>query len=149
MRETFEKYIETVRDLEDEKGARTKDIARKLGVREASVTEMLQKLKKEGLVKYEPYYGATLAPKGRCLARELTIKHGTLAEFLKMIGVDERTAEEDACRIEHIVTQKTVERLRKFLRFVEEAPEEPTWLEHYKHFIKTGKHPECERRRGG
>jgi DtxR family Mn-dependent transcriptional regulator len=145
--ETLERYVEAVRDLQGwRRRARTKDIARKLKVKEASVTEMLRRLKKRGLVEYEPYRGAALTRKGNRLAGELTRKHNTLAEFLKVLGVNEKTAEADACRIEHIVDQKTMEKLRKFLRFIEEAPEKPQWLDHYRYFVKTGKHPECERR---
>jgi DtxR family Mn-dependent transcriptional regulator len=145
--ETLERYVEAVRDLQGwRRRARTKDIARKLKVKEASVTEMLRRLKKRGLVEYEPYRGAALTRKGNRLADELTRKHNTLAEFLKVLGVNEKTAEADACRIEHIVDQKTMEKLRKFLRFIEEAPEKPQWLDHYRYFVKTGKHPECERR---
>lgn len=145
MSETFERYVEAVRDLEEEeKRARTKDIAEMLKVREASVTEMLRKLKDEGLVEYEPYRGAKLTGEGRHLAEELTNKHSTLADFLRLIGVDGKTAEADACKIEHIVNSKTMEKLRKFLDFGKEAPEKPKWLEHYKQFVKTGKHPECE-----
>jgi len=146
--ETLERYVEAVRDLQERgRRARTKGIARKLKVKEASVTEMLRRLKKRGLVEYEPYRGAALTRRGRQLADELTKKHNTLAEFLKVLGVNEKTAEADACKIEHIVDPKTMEKLKKFLRFVEEAPEKPQWLEHYKYFVKTGKHPKCERRK--
>lgn len=147
MSETLERYIETIHELE-EKGrkVRTKDIARDLKVKEPSVTEMLRKLKEKDLVEYEPYQGASLTQKGKDLAKKLMKKHATFAEFLKMIGVDGEIAEEDACRIEHVVNPETVGKLRKFLKFVEKAPEEPIWLEHYRDFIKTGKHPECDRK---
>lgn len=147
MSETLERYIETIHELEEKrKKVRTKDIAGELNVKEPSVTEMLRKLRERDLVEYEPYYGASLTRKGKNLARKLMKKHATFAEFLKMIGVDEETAEEDACKIEHVVNRETVGRLRKFLNFLEEAPEESSWLEHYRHFIETGKHPESDRR---
>lgn len=147
MSETLERYIEAIYGLEGgERKVRTKDIAKELNVREPSVTEMLNKLKGEGLVEYEPYHGTSLTQKGRDLAQKLMKKHSTFAEFLKMIGVDGEIAEEDACRIEHVVNHETVNRLRKFLNFVEKGPEELTWLERYKDFIKTGKHPECDRK---
>jgi len=148
-RETFERYIETVHKLEEEGGrARTKDIAEVLEVKEASVTEMLWKLKRKGLVEYEPYRGAFLTDKGRTIAKRLMRRHRTLAEFLKLIGVDEKTADEDACKIEHVVDSKTVKKLRKFVEFAKGGPGKPKWLEHYRHFLKTGKHPRCERREG-
>lgn len=131
---------------ENGKKVRTKDIARELGVKDPSVTEMMQKLKEKDLVEYEPYKGVSLTGKGKKLAEELARKESTLAEFLKTLGIEEKTAEADACKIEHVIDSKTIEKLDKFLKFVEEAPEEPTWLKHYRHFIRTGKHPECERR---
>ena len=145
--ETLERYVEIIRDLGGrERRARTKDIAERLRVKNASVTEMMQKLREENLVEYEPYRGATLTSRGKRLAEELTRKHSTLADFLKVIGVDEKTAEADACEIEHVVNPRTMEKLRKFVRFVEGAPEKPTWLKHYRHFVKTGKRLECKRR---
>ncbi|NIQ04798.1 MAG: metal-dependent transcriptional regulator [Candidatus Korarchaeota archaeon] len=71
--EALEMYIKTVYDLEKNgERARTKEIARKLGVKEPSVTEMLQKLKRKSFVKYKRYHGATLTSKGRRLAKDLT-----------------------------------------------------------------------------
>lgn len=144
--ESLEMYIKAVYELDQQDGrARTKAIARRLGVKEPSVTEMLQRLKKKGFVEYEPYYGATLTSKGKRLAEDLIKKHSTLAKFLKVIGADEETAEEAACKIEHVVTSKTMEKVRKFLKFLNESPKNPPiWIEHYHHFLKTGKHPECE-----
>ncbi|MBS3815846.1 MAG: metal-dependent transcriptional regulator [Hadesarchaea archaeon] len=146
-RETFERYIETIDSLqEDEDRVRTKEIAKELKVKEPSVTEMLRKLKKKNLVKYEPYKGTILTEKGQRLAKDLTKKHSTLSDFLKILGVNEENAEEDACKVEHVVSTETMNKLGEFLRFIQESPEEPTWLEHYNHFIKTGEHPECDKR---
>ncbi len=147
-RETSERYIETIRGLGGmEKRARTKDIAEELGVKEASVTEMLRKLKVKKLVEYEPYRGVILTARGRRLAEILTRKHNTLAEFLKVIGVRESIADADACKIEHIAHPRTIEKLQKFVEFVEGSPEKPTWLEHYRYFVKTGKRLKCKRRK--
>lgn len=123
--QTVEKYVETIYELEEHTGkARTKDIAVMLDVKEPSVTEMLQKLKKKGYLRYRRYYGANLTKKGKKLAELLNQRHNTLAKFLKMIGVDPKTAEDDACKIEHVVTTKTMEKLTTFLKYLEERTEE-------------------------
>lgn len=129
--ETLETYIETIYELEKrKKRARTKDIAEELNVKQPSVTEMFKKLEKKGFVEYQPYQGAALTRKGRNLAGELMEKHATLAQFLKTIGVEENIAEKDACRIEHIASQETIERLRSFIRSVEEQSGNPPFEEY-------------------
>lgn len=142
----LEMYIKAVYELEQQGGrARTKAIARKVGVKEPSVTEMLQRLKDKGFVDYEPYYGATLTSKGKRIAEDLMAKHTLLANFLKIIGAEEEAAEEEACKIEHVVTSETMKKIRQFLKFLEGSPKKPPkWIEHYHHFLKTGEHPECE-----
>ncbi|NIQ05646.1 MAG: metal-dependent transcriptional regulator [Candidatus Korarchaeota archaeon] len=123
--QTVERYVETIYELEEQTGkARTKEIAVMLDVKEPSVTEMLKKLKKKGYLKYRRYYGANLTKKGKELAKRLNQRHVTFAKFLKMIGVDAKTAEDDACKIEHVVTTKTMEKLTTFLKYLEEHPEE-------------------------
>ena len=143
--ETIEQYIEIVFLLQQKHGkAHTTDIASALRLKPSSVTEMLQKLTAKGLVDYRPYYGVTLTSEGENLAKELMARHETLAEFLQIIGVDNETAETDACQIEHNVTSKTMERLNKFVEFVRTAPREPTWLKHFEFFYKTNERHECE-----
>jgi len=78
----------------------------------------LRKLKKDGLVEYEPYLGAKLGPKGKRMAKELMKKHKVLADLLEIIGVSRDLAEVDACKIEHHVSKETLERLEKFVDFV-------------------------------
>ena len=142
---TMEEYIETIYDFERQNGhAHTTEIAKALKVSPASVTEMLQKLKDDGYVIYEPYKAAALTPKGLEVALELMDRHQTLAEFLVIIGVDEETAQKDACQIEHHVTGETMERLHMFVDFVQKAPKDPKWLKHYQEFTRTGKRPICE-----
>lgn len=146
--ERLEMYIKAIYTLEKQKDrARTKAIAKELGVKEPSVTEMLQRLEKKDFVEYKPYHGATLTHKGRCLAEDLIKKHLILANFLKIIGVEGETAEEEACKIEHVVSSKTMKKLRKFLNFFESSPKQPPeWIRHYRHFLKTGEHLECEQK---
>ena len=112
-----EEYVEVIYTLERKHNiANTTNIATLLDVKPASVTEMLKKLDGMKLVNYRPYKGATLTQKGITMAKELSKKHRTLANFLKLVGVDNEIAELDACQIEHIVTQQTLEKLKEFVK---------------------------------
>lgn len=139
-----EGYIETIYELIKTHGyAAVTDIAANLDVKPPSVTRMIQKLDAANFVKYTPYRAVILTPKGEKLAKTLEKRHNTLREFLKMIGVDEKIADDDACRIEHIAHKMTMEKLTEFVEFVQNAPRSPKWLQHFKYFKKTGKHLEC------
>lgn len=144
---SVEDYLEAVYLLTEEKNeVGTSDIASFLGVTLPSVTEMLKKLREKRLVNYEKYGNISLTSKGRKIGEEVSSRHSDLVSFLKILGVEEESAQLDACKVEHVIGENTMKKLRKFLNFVDEAPEEPTWLEHYRHFVETGMHPECERR---
>ena len=96
-KKTIEGYIEVIYELEKKKGvARTSEIARILNVKEASVTEMLQKLKEKRFVKYAAYQGASLTVRGNMHALQLSKKHTVLAEFFMILGIDKKTANVDA-----------------------------------------------------
>ena len=142
---TIEEYIEIIYVLEETEGrAHTGMIASQMGVKPPSVTEILHKLQKKGLVKYESYIGATLTPSGKKMARELMKKHKVIADFLEIIGVERGLAEIDACQIEHHVSSVTMEHLEKFVRFVHYAPHDPKWMEHFKHYCETGERSICD-----
>jgi len=114
---SVEDYLEAIYNLVAEDGiAKTGDISRSLNVRPPSVTEMLQRLAKEEFVTYEKYGGARLTAKGERLAKTIKRRHDVLVDFLNFIGVGDEVAEEDACRIEHDLNPRTVDRLQKFLR---------------------------------
>ena len=145
-RKSVEDYLEVIYRLIDEKGyARIFDISASLNVKPPSVTEMVQKLAKEGYVKYTRYQTITLTNKGREVAKNVYRRHKTLTEFLKILGVEEEIAEKDACEIEHSLHPETVERLTKFVEFVKNAPRDPKWLEHFRIYYETGKYPKCEK----
>lgn len=141
---TEETYIETIHALIEKHGyAAVTDIAKTLNVKPPSVTSMLQKLDSLGFVKYTRYRSVTLTQKGETLARFLKQRHKSLKALLKLLGVDEDIAEKDACSIEHIAHAVTMEKLSKFVEFVQNEPKSPYWLEHFKHFEKTGRYPKC------
>ncbi|NIW14268.1 MAG: transcriptional regulator MntR [Candidatus Thorarchaeota archaeon] len=142
LTEAEQHYVETVYSLIKERGyARVVDIASTLNVKPPSVTSMLQKLDKQKFVNYTKYRGVVLAPKGKSFAETLERRHQALKKFLIMIGVKEENAEEDACDIEHRINPESVEKLVKFVEFVQSAPQPPFFLEHLRYYDKTGKHP--------
>ncbi|MDI6639269.1 MAG: transcriptional regulator MntR [Methanocellales archaeon] len=143
--QSVEDCLETIYELTKEKGyARTTEISSSLGVQPPSVTEMIQKLGENEFLFYEKYKGVTLTPKGEELAKSIKQRHMTLAKLLKILGIDDETAEKDACRIEHNVHPTTMKRLAKFVEFVHEMAHHPTWLKHFEHYVKTGEHLECK-----
>ncbi|MGM0509800.1 MAG: metal-dependent transcriptional regulator [Thermoplasmatota archaeon] len=143
-KKTIEEYIENIYVLEKKHGkARTGLIASRMGIKDSSVTEMIQKLEGKGLVKYERYHGVNLTTAGKKMADELMNKHKIIADFLEIIGVKRELAEIDACQIEHHVSVKTMDRLEKFVDFINKAPQDPRWIDHFEHFVETGERKEC------
>jgi DtxR family Mn-dependent transcriptional regulator len=126
---TIEEYIEMIYILEQKDGhAHTGTIAAEMDIKPPSVTQMLQKLEKEGLVEYQSYTGARLTEKGKNMARILMNKHRIVQEFLELIGIDEGLAERDACQIEHHVITRSVRQLEKFVEFLHAKKEESRLL---------------------
>lgn len=121
---TIEEYIETIYVLEQRNGrAQTGTIAAHMGVKPPSITEMLQKLERAGLIQYTSYRGAVLTSAGRKMARDLMQKHRIIADLLEIFGIDREMAEIDACQIEHHVSAKTIKQLEKFVEFARQDAE--------------------------
>ena len=72
-----------------------------------SVSRALSILKKDGYVEVDGEGAITLTPKGLAIAETMYTRHTVLTEMLKGLGVDEKTAAEDACRIEHVISEKS------------------------------------------
>ena len=112
----MEDYLEVVYELIQYKGyATTIDISEYLNVSSPSVTYMMQRLNDSEHLNYEKYRGIRLTDKGIRVAKNIRERHGLLAEFLKIIGVDEDTANKDAEGIEHHLQPKTLEKLEQFI----------------------------------
>ena len=136
LSESLEDYLEVILKLEQaQKVARAKDIAEKMNVQRGSVTGALKNLKEKKLINYEPYSFITLTPKGKKLAREITRRHAVIKDFLfNVLQIDTETAEATACRMEHAIDKKTLERLVCFIDYVHKFPKAgEDWI---KSFIK-------------
>jgi Mn-dependent DtxR family transcriptional regulator len=120
----MEDYLEVVYELVQYKGyATTVDISEYLNVSSPSVTYMMQRLNESGHLNYEKYRGIRLTDKGTLVAKGIRERHGLLAEFLKIIGVDEDTANKDAEGIEHYLQPKTLVKLEQFLKDIKKKEE--------------------------
>ncbi len=147
---SLEDYLEAVWVIgQKKKVVRIKDIVKHLGVKAASVIGAMKILADRGLVVHERYGYVDLTDKGVGIAKDIYHRHKVLTKFFhEILGVDLETATKDACKIEHYIDKKTLERIVKFIEFIETSPdEEPLWLSHFYHFLKTGKRPEsCSKR---
>ena len=121
--QSAEDYLERIHALIQEKGyARVVDIASTLGVKQASVTSMVQKLAESGYLNYEKYRGLILTEKGRAVAVRIKKRHQTLARFFSLFGLDERTQQQDIEGIEHHLSAETAEVLSSLAKFFEDHP---------------------------
>lgn len=118
--ERAEDYVEVIADLIAVSGeARATDLARAMGVSHVTVVRMVQRLKKLGLARAEPYRSIFLTPRGKALARQARERHETVVAFLIALGVPPKVAAADAEGIEHHVSPET---LRSFERFLSKQP---------------------------
>ena len=142
--ERDEDYLKIIASIVEEKGyAKVKDVAKELELGPSTVTGMFKKLDKEGYINYEKYGGVTLTEKGTEIARKTREKYSMLKDFLMHLGIDEKIAEEDACKIEHILNPKTARALKKFVEFTDKEDESKIWIEHFRYFVQTGEYVYC------
>jgi Mn-dependent DtxR family transcriptional regulator len=115
-----EDYLERILELINAKGyARVVDIAAALRISQASVTNMVQRLDAEGLLKYEKYRGLILTTSGKNLARQIAHRHRLLTDFLKLLGLSDRVIYHDVEGMEHHIslpTLRAIEALTNQLR---------------------------------
>ena len=106
---TVEVYLERILELINVKGyARVVDIAAALKISQASVTNMVQRLDGEGLLKYEKYRGLVLTTAGETLARNIARRHELLTDFLTLLGLDDRVIYHDVEGMEHHISPSTL-----------------------------------------
>jgi len=104
-----EDYLERILELIDSKGyARVVDIATGLKISQASVTNMVQRLDADGLLKYEKYRGLVLTSAGEALARNITRRHQLLTDFLTLLRLDKQVIHHDVEGMEHHISPPTL-----------------------------------------
>lgn len=147
----LEDYLERILIMQEEsKVVRVKDLAKYFKVKAPSVVDAISKLKKDKLVEQESYGFIVLTPKGRELAQEIYKKHLLLKDFLhKVLYLNEKIAEDDACKIEHYLSKETIEHIFALMKFIKCKDGFPRWLDKFYYFVDTGQRPQncnCEDR---
>jgi len=144
----MEDYLEAIALLKKKNGiARVRDISHFLGVKSSSVNAALNTLAKSGFVIHEKYGYVELTQEGKKLAHHVQRRHDMLLKFLtKILKVNSKIAESDACKMEHSVSPQTLQKITKFIEFVETCPDNdrPDWLKSFDYYFKTGKRRKCK-----
>ncbi len=114
---SLEDYLEIICNFtNDEKKVRAVDISRGLGVSRASVTEALKKLANKGYINYGRYDIISLTESGKEIAQNVISKHSILQTFFeKVLGLSEEEASINACKIEHVITDKAFEKISEYI----------------------------------
>jgi DtxR family Mn-dependent transcriptional regulator len=142
---TMEDYLEAIFDLDkDKKVVRVRDIAKRLEVKMPTVTSMLRALNDRGLVNYEKYEYVELTDTGADVGREMRRRHQILFRFLtEILKIDMKTADAEACKMEHTLSIATLKNLTDFMEFIQTCPRAgESWLHYFEEFRKIGHRPE-------
>ncbi|MFQ6036558.1 MAG: metal-dependent transcriptional regulator [Sedimentisphaerales bacterium] len=120
---SLEDYLEAIFNITGQsRSARSKDIAKLLGVSKSSVTGALRVLKKKGLANYKPYDYVTLTQSGWAAAADIVRKHNVLKSFfINVLGVKPDDAHSAACKAEHALGPGIISKLLCFIAFVTES----------------------------
>ena len=115
IQQSAEDYLEAMLILQEKHGyIRSIDIAKHLGVTKPSVSYAVKRLKESGYINMESNGPITLAPAGLKIAKRIYERHKALTAFLEKLGVSEEQAEEDACKIEHVISKESFEAVKKY-----------------------------------
>lgn len=114
---SLEDYLEVICNYANsEKNIRAIDISKELKVSRASVTEALKKLSTKGYITYGRYDSITLTNTGKNIANEIITKHSILQTFFeKILGLTENEASENACKIEHVISNNAFIKISEYL----------------------------------
>ena len=116
LQESGEMYLETILILSRKKeSVRSLDIAEEMGFSKPSVSRAVKLLKDGGFILVDANGYITFTPVGKSTAEKIYERHNVLTEFFKSIGVDPDTASEDACRIEHVISDVSFRAVKDYL----------------------------------
>lgn len=141
LTESLEDYLEIILKLQEtNRVARSKDIAENLGIQRGSVTSMLKNLAEKELINYEPYGYITLTGQGEKIALEITRRHSILKDFLtRVVQIDSDKADLMACRMEHSIDRDSIDKLVKFVQFIDNCPRTGEgWIDSFVSFCSSG-----------
>ena len=113
MQESGEMYLETIYILSRQSGSvRSVDVAEQMGYSKPSVSRAVGLLKKDGLLQMDETGRLKLTEAGEEKARRIYERHTVLSKLLMNLGVDEATATEDACRMEHYISERSFDAIK-------------------------------------
>ena len=113
IQESAENYLETILLLQQRKGSvRSIDIANELEFSKPSVSVAMKNLRLNGYIEMDGSGLISLLPAGRAIAEAVLEKHRLMTEFLMALGVSPQVAAEDACRIEHVLSDESFEAIK-------------------------------------
>ncbi len=114
--ESVENYLETILILSHTKpSVRSIDIVEELGFKKSSISVAMKHLRESEYITVSKEGFITLTPAGQKIAEMIFEKHRIISRFLILLGVDEKTATEDACRIEHVISEESFNALKKHI----------------------------------
>lgn len=117
LKESGEMYLETIYVLNKKSDSvRSIDVCEYMGYSKPSVSRAVNLLKNSGFINISKEGFLTLTKNGEETAKKLFERHTIISEFLMSLGVDEETATEDACRIEHVISDESFEAIKKGTR---------------------------------
>ena len=115
IQESAENYLEAILILNKRNGeVHAIDIAAELEFSKPSVSVAMKRLRENGYVEVNGMGHITLTDKGMEIAQRMYERHTLLTQWLTRLGVDEKTAAEDACRIEHVISAETFDAIRAY-----------------------------------
>jgi DtxR family transcriptional regulator, Mn-dependent transcriptional regulator len=136
-----ENYLRAISAIVKEKqAARVKDISKYLDIGASSVSEALRNLVEKELINYEPYGIVTLTPKGKEVCERISHRHKIICNFLdNVLQVDSSIVEENASKIEHVVSDEVLGKFVRFLEFMQTCScKEPKWVKSFKYYSQNG-----------
>ena len=120
IKDSVENYIETILILSKKNGkVRAIDIASYWDISKPSVSNALKNLKEQGLVEVADDGNILLTPRGNDKAKKVLEKHYKIRDFLLYIGVNPEVAEEDACKMEHVISEESFIKFKKYCDWVQ------------------------------
>ncbi|WP_294374712.1 metal-dependent transcriptional regulator [uncultured Clostridium sp.] len=115
IQESAENYLETILILNKRmENVKSIDIVHELGFTKASVSVAMKNLRINGYITVDNSGFIKLTPQGTVIAEKIYERHTLLTKFFIQIGVDEKIASEDACRIEHVISEESFQAFKKF-----------------------------------
>lgn len=116
IKESAENYLETILMLKNKNGyVRSIDVANELSFTKASVSVAMKAFREEEYITVDENGGINLTEKGLKIAESVYERHNVIAKALMMLGVDEKTAYADSCKIEHNISETSVKKIKEYL----------------------------------